>query len=873
MSWLGYSMYEDTAMDRAAQGMNLAMGVLGQLDVDVVFDRVLQAARALTGARYAAFGVLGEPRSDVGAQVELERFITAGVDEETRTRIGAPPRGRGVLGELIANPEPLRLAEIGRHPHSSGFPGGHPQMHSFLGVPVFVEGRPFGNLYLTEKEDGEQFTDTDEEAVAMLAQLAGVAIENAQLYTGAQEQREELERSVAALEATTQVTRAIGDEMDVGVVLELIAKRGRALVAARVLLIELHRGDDELLIAAGAGEVPEELLGKRMPLSGTFAEQAVRTRGGVRVEGEVSRARFNEVGVGRLGIQVTAGLVVPLVFRDRTYGALLAIDRLRDGPAFSTEDARLLEAFAASAATAVAVAHTVAADIERLAAVVRSSTDAIITIDEHGVITSWNPGAEQLYGYTAAERVGQPASATAKLVVPAEHSDEMDFMSRVLRGETIQHHETSRVCKDGTQVVVSLSAAATRDRYGNVTGIASAARDITEQKRTQRILSQTERLESIGQLAGGVAHDMNNLLTIILNHSDFALEGLAEDDPAGREIHEARGAAERAAMLVRQLLLFAREETGTVQVLDVGTIVEELEKMLARTLGEHIALHTDLAEGAWPIEADRTQVEQVVMNLAVNARDAMAEGGTLTISTVNTTLDEDTLRTHAGPAEPGRYLCLAVSDTGVGMTAEVIAKAFEPFFTTKPSGSGTGLGLATVYGILRKAHGHVQIYSEPGQGTAIKTYWPISQQTETAALATPPEPDSALTPAGQTILLVEDEDALRSLAVRILEPAGYTVLAAGLPSEAIELAAHHGDGVNLLLTDLVMPEMSGAKLAAQLSSARPGLRVIYTSGYVARPGELPEGAAFIGKPYTRAQLLAAIGAALGPPAGTRARRG
>ncbi len=859
-------------MDRTAQGMGLAKGVLGQLDVDVVLERVLQAARELTGARYAAFGVLGERRPGLETGAELERFVTVGVDEETRAEIGAPPRGRGVLGELIANPEPLRLVDIGRHPHSCGFPGGHPDMHTFLGVPVLVQGTPFGNLYLTEKADGEQFTDADEQAVVTLAQLAGVGIENARLYADTQERREELQRTVAALEATTQVTRAIGDETDVDMVLELLAKRGRALVAARVLLIELSQ-DDELLIAAGAGEVPEGLVGSRMPFSGTFAEQAVRARGGVRVEDEVSRARFNEVGVGRLGVQAQAGLVVPLLFQDRSYGALLAIDRLRDGPAFSVEDQRLLEAFAASAATAVAVAHTVATDIERLAAVVRSSTDAIITTDEHGIITSWNPGAEQLYGYPAAEMVGQQGSATAKLVVPAEHSDEVDITPRVLRGETVQHHETSRVRKDGTRVDISLSVAATQDRYGKVTGIASVARDVTEQKRTQRILSQAERLESIGQLAGGVAHDMNNLLTVILNHSDFALENLAEDDPAAHEIHEARGAAERAAMLVRQLLLFAREETGTVQVLDVGAIVGELEKMLARTLGEHIALRTDLVEDAWSIEADRTQVEQVVMNLAVNARDAMAEGGTLTISTANVTLDEETLRTHAGPAQPGRYLCLAVSDTGVGMSAEVVAKAFEPFFTTKPPGSGTGLGLATVYGILRRAQGHVQIYSEPGQGTAIRTYWPISEQKETTAIVTSTEQHSSRMSTGETILLVEDEDALRSLAIRILEPAGYTVLAAGLPSEAIELASHHGDGVDLLLTDLVMPEMSGAKLAAQLGSARPELRVIYTSGYVARPGELPEGAAFISKPYTRAQLLAAVSAELGPSSDARAQSG
>jgi two-component system cell cycle sensor histidine kinase/response regulator CckA len=847
---------------RAAQSvLDVAKGMLGELEIEVVLDRVVKAARELTGAGYAALGVLEEPRGG-GDAVGLGRFITAGLDEQTQLEIGSLPRGLGVLGELIRDPVPLRLADVSAHPHSYGFPFGHPPMRTFLGVPVFVGELPFGNLYLTEKAGGEQFTLEDEEAVVMLAALAGVAIENARRYTGSRERSEELERTVAALEATTQVTRAIGDETDAGVVLDLVAKRGRALVSARVLLIELNQGD-ELLVAAGAGEVPDGLVGRRMALSGTFAEQAVRARGGVRVEDEVSQARFNEVGVGRLGIQATAGLVVPLVFRERSYGALLAIDRLRDGPAFSAEDARLLEAFATSAATAVAVAHSVAADIERLAAVVRSSTDAIITTDEHGIITSWNPGAEQLYGYTAAEMVGKSGSVTAKLVVPAEHSEEVDIMPRVLRGETVQHHETLRVRKDGTRVEMSLSVAATRDRYGKVTGIASVGRDITEQKQTQRILSRTERLESIGQLAGGVAHDMNNLLTIILNHTDFALESLAEDDPAGREIHEARGAAERAATLVRQLLLFARQEATAAEALDLNEIVTGLAGMLARTLGEQIVLDTELVGEPWSIEADRGQVEQVIVNLAVNARDAMPEGGTLTISTANATLDEDALRTHSGPAQPGRYLCLAVSDTGAGMTPDVIAKAFEPFFTTKPTGSGTGLGLATVYGILRKAQGHVEIYSEPGQGTAVKTYWPISHQAKQAdPAAESPELHVSGAPNGETILLVEDEDALRSLTVRILESEGYAVLAAGLPSEAIELAARHGESVDLLLTDVVMPEMSGAKLAERLRGARPDLRVIYTSGYVARPGDLPEGAAFVSKPFTRLQLLAAVSAAL-----------
>jgi two-component system cell cycle sensor histidine kinase/response regulator CckA len=849
-------------MDSAGRTvLAIAQGVLGELDVERVLDRVVEAARELTDARYAALGVLEEPEGS-GNEVSLGRFITAGMDEQTRAEIGHLPCGLGVLGELIGDPVPLRLEDVSAHPHSYGFPSGHPPMRTFLGVPVFVGGRPFGNLYLTEKAGGEQFTLEDEEAVVTLAELAGVAIENARRYTGSRERREELERTVAALEATTQVTRAIGGETDVDVVLELVAKRGRALVDARVLLIELHQ-DDELLIAAGAGEVPEGLVGRRMLLSGTFAEQAVRARSGVRVEDEVSRARFNEVGVGRLGIQAQAGLVVPLLFQDRSYGALLAIDRLKDGPAFSAEDARLLEAFAASAATAVAVAHTVAVDIERLAAVVRSSPDAIGTTNVDGVITSWNPGSEQLYGYTAAEMVGQPGSAAAKLIVPEERSKDMDMLPQVLRGEPVKNHETSRVRKDGTRVEISLSIAATHDPYGKITGVASVARDITEQKQTQRILSQTERLESIGQLAGGVAHDMNNLLTIILNHHDFALDTLPQEEPASEEIRHAQGAADRAAALVRQLLQFARREPTATQTLDLNEIVIGLTGMLTRTLGEHIALHTDLAPSPWLTEGDQGQVEQVIVNLAVNARDAMPDGGALTITTTNVTLTQEQLAAHTGNTKPGQHLRLTVSDTGTGMPPEVLAKALDPFYTTKPAGKGTGLGLASVYGILSKTGGHLHIASEPGSGTTIETYWPLARVVkDTAPAETTEAQPLSLMPMGEAILLVEDEEALRSLAERILGQHGYTILTASRPSEARNITENHDGGIDLLITDVVMPETTGIQLAVQLQAARPTLRVLYTSGYMPNASELPVGAVFLAKPFSREQLLEAVATTL-----------
>jgi signal transduction histidine kinase len=337
--------------------LDLASGVLSDLDVEAVLGRVLEAARELTGAEYAALGVLDR------SQRELERFITAGVDEPTRGRIGALPRGRGVLGELIDDPRPLRLADVDAHPRSYGFPAGHPPMKTFLGVPLVVAGQVFGNLYLTEKSGGEEFTAEDEQALIRLAEFAGVAIDHARRYSGVDTQRAQLMRTVQALDATVQIARAIGDETDLEKILELVAKRGRALISARGLVIEQERGG-EMVVAAGAGELVPGLIGKTVDAGDSLAGAALRASSTLRLEDEPNRARYDRHGLGRLGLRASAGLVVPLIFRGQGYGVLIAVDRLKDGPAFTADDQRLLEAFAASAATAIATARSV--ELERV---------------------------------------------------------------------------------------------------------------------------------------------------------------------------------------------------------------------------------------------------------------------------------------------------------------------------------------------------------------------------------------------------------------------------------------------------------------------------------------------------------------------------
>lgn len=338
--------------------LELAHDVLSELDPEVVLGRLVELARDLTGAKYGAIGVLNESGD------ALARFITSGIDEATRRSIGPPPRGRGVLGELIDHPEPLRLPDVDAHPNSYGYPPGHPRMKSFLGVPVLVGGRPFGNLYLADRDAGEPFTDADEQALVLLADLAGVAIDNARRYTEVEAQRSELERTVEALDATVQIARAVGGETDLETVLALVAKRGRALVRARTLVIERERAG-EMIVAAAAGVVPDGLVGRALDLRDSVAGAALRTLQTLRLEDDPNRRRFERYGLGQHGIEASGGLVVPMVFRGVANGVLLALDRIDDGPSFTADDQRLLEAFAASAATAVATADSVETDRQR----------------------------------------------------------------------------------------------------------------------------------------------------------------------------------------------------------------------------------------------------------------------------------------------------------------------------------------------------------------------------------------------------------------------------------------------------------------------------------------------------------------------------
>jgi signal transduction histidine kinase/CheY-like chemotaxis protein len=412
---------------------------------------------------------------------------------------------------------------------------------------------------------------------------------------------------------------------------------------------------------------------------------------------------------------------------------------------------------------------------------------------------------------------------------------------------------TKRCCvKDGTRMEVEVSSQPV-PFVGHRARLV-LARDVTEHRRLETQLRQLQKMEGIGRLAGGIAHDFNNVLGVILGYGDRLLRRLPEDER--KEIREVMKAAEHAATLTRQLLSFSRKQVLEPRILDPNVVVQEIEGMLRRIIGEDIHLVTVLRQRGGAIKADPGQLHQVIMNLAINARDAMPNGGTLTIETADTELDESYAAEHLEVC-PGPYVMLAVSDTGIGMDRETQSRIFEPFFTTKEAGKGTGLGLATVYGIVKQSGGHLWVYSELGHGTTFKVYLPRVANAAEGAQA--PAASNPLPKGTETILLVEDDESLRDLAREILEEQGYAVLKASTGKMALELAEEHAGPIHLVMTDLVMPGMSGRELAERVTKRRLESRVLFMSGYtddaLERQGILEGNAAFVGKPFTLDGLL------------------
>ncbi|MEX5711924.1 PAS domain S-box protein [Parafrankia sp. FMc6] len=519
-----------------------------------------------------------------------------------------------------------------------------------------------------------------------------------------------------------------------------------------------------------------------------------------------------------------------------------------------------------------------------------AAPDAIVGVRPDGRIALVNAQAERLFGYDRDELVGQPMEIlvpeSVRHLHPRHRTRYFDDPRPRPMGAGMQLAARRR---DGTEFPAEISLSALETEDGLL--VSAAIRDVTdrleaqaererlraqaERERLEVQLHQSQRLESLGQLAGGVAHDFNNLLAVIINYTAFVGEvvGTAARDQGGRwesarrDIEQVQRAADRAAQLTHQLLAFGRREVVQPRPLDLNGVVHDMEQLLRRTLGEHVELHTSAHPGLWTVLADVGQIEQVLVNLAVNARDAMPGGGTLTIDTSNVSIDDETAAARPG-LRGGRFVHLRVSDSGTGMSPEVAARAFEPFFTTKTKGEGSGLGLATVYGIVTQAGGHVEILSTVSVGTTVSALLPAVDGAVPAAeeqLA-----DGELF-GGETIMVVEDEPAMRELTRRILARNGYQVIIAASGPEAISLASTTREEIHLLLTDVVMPQLLGSEVAERIRQQRRDLRVLYMSGYaqpvLAQNGTLAPGLALLTKPFSERVLLSKVREALDAPGG------
>ncbi len=588
------------------------------------------------------------------------------------------------------------------------------------------------------------------------------------------------------------------------------------------------------IIALGDAVPLAELLVLKAPLIVDAASSDPRL--------ELIRSLVLESGLASL-------LFVPLIVAGEVVGGvgLGTCEERR----FSREDVDLVRSVADQLSGALARAQ-LEQEHRRLSTAIEQTADSVIITEPDGTILYVNPGFELITGYRRAEAVGR----SIRMLESHAREDALeDDVMGALRARKNWRGRVVNAKKEGSLYTADVSITSVRDESGEVVSYVHVQRDITHELELEQRYLQAQKMEAVGRLAGGIAHDFNNLLTAITGYTELLLDDASLGGPGNADLNEIAKAAGRAAALTNQLLAFSRKQILRPKMLDLNVLVRDLENMLHRLIGEDIALRTDLAPHVGKVRADPGQIEQVIMNLVVNARDAMPDGGELVLATADVDLDAAFVREHPGSL-PGWYVMLSVADTGLGMDEQVLSHLFEPFFTTKEQGKGTGLGLATVYGIVKQSDGYIWPSSELGKGTTFEVYLPRVTGKDDGS---DDKSEAESLPVGQeTILLVEDDDMVRGLACRVLERQGYTVLAADHPDHALQLSEEYSGPIDLLISDVIMPGMSGREMADLVSARHPEIDVLYISGYmddtIFHRGVRDPGTAFLPKPFTPAML-------------------
>jgi len=782
---------------------DVAKSLTTSLDLDTVLRRVAERAREMCRADVALIGL----QEAGGDGLIFRHRAGARFEQYDALRI---ERGRGVAGTVWASGRPLRTADRldDRRFHLDDAVRAE-GLRGMLGVPI-RSGGTVGGVLLVASRSARRFTDAEERALSRVAEHAALAIQNARLFAGEQTSR-------AQAEAAGRRFRALIEHSDDGITLR--DATGTIQYASPALCRMLGYDASDLLGRTGLSLLhPDDRTVGEAVFARVLADPDMPHQAQIRWRRSDGVYRWLE------GVSVN-------LLHDHAVGAV--VTNSRD----VTEQKAAGEALRASETR------------YRLAA--RATSDAIWDWDLKGGRVEWNEGVQTLFGY-AADAVAPHAAWWLDRIHPDDHPRVVAGIQSVIDGGAAQtwSDEFRFRRSDGSWAVVIDRGYVVHDERGRPVRMIGAMANVTEPRRLEAELRQSQKMEAVGRLAGGIAHDFNNLLTVISGRSDLLLHRLRADDPVRRDVELIKRVGERAATLTRQLLAFSRKQVLQTRVLALDVVVADLEPMLQRLIGEDIELVTTIAPEVGRVQADPAQIEQVVLNLVVNARDAMPTGGRLSIGLANVEVDAAFVAANPS-ATVGPHVVLAVSDTGSGIPPEVQPRIFEPFFTTKEQGKGTGLGLAMVYGIVKQHEGTIVVESEPGRGTAFRVYLRCVQAPLPEAPA--PAPPTPAQGSG-TILLVEDEDDVRDLAREILAGDGFVVLEAATPGEAVRAAERHPGTIELVVTDVVMPEMSGRELAVRLLERRPDTKVLYISGYnedaIAQHGVLDPGTTLLAKPFT-----------------------